>query len=92
MCKKCYSKEKSYRIYDLQAETYSNYTNIEALYTMLLESYCECGEGYDVLDETDGQMKCLNCYGLNHLNDTSIDKMVDMINSYEFEIEEEIEE
>ena len=90
MCK--YSKEKDYKIYDNQLNEYSSYGSIEGLYIHLLEDYCECGEGYDILDEKDGKMKCWNCYQLNHLEEIGIDEMVGYVENSGYTKECEIEE
>ncbi len=61
------------KIYDVQEKKQSHFIDFVSLYeTMLMGSSCECGEGYDVLDEKDGQMKCNVCKKAKN-----IDKMTD---------------
>lgn len=75
------------KFYDLQTNKYSYYTTIEGLYEMLISGYCECGEGYDVLDKKDGKMKCKNCFKLSNFDSITEEEMRIEIEESEFRIE-----
>ena len=64
-------------IYDTQLDTYSHHDTVEGLYEMILTTQCECGDGYDVLDEKDGEMKCYNCRSLNNIETITMAVMLD---------------
>lgn len=77
------------KFYDLQTGEYSHHTTLEGLYEMILTGYCECGQGYDVLDEKDGKMKCINCKKLNNFESISKEEMIAEIEGHEYRIEYE---
>lgn len=75
------------KFYDNQTGDYSHHIDIVGLYSMLLEDFCECHEGYDVLDPKDGTMKCLNCCKLDNLESISEQEMINYIESHDYTIE-----
>lgn len=66
----------------------SAHDTLEGLFEMLCESYCECGEGYDVYDDKDDKMKCVNCWRLNNMELISEEEMRDEILFHGYYIEE----
>lgn len=79
----------SMKFYDMQLGRYSYCTTLEGLIEMLLSDYCECGEGYDVLDWKDNKMKCTNCYTLNHLDTLPLSTLKSIVIEYDYLIEED---
>lgn len=77
------------KFYHLDTGYCSAHDTLEGLFEMICESYCECGEGYDVYDEKDGKMKCLNCWRLNNMDKISEKEMRDEIEWHGYVIEEE---
>lgn len=79
---------------DLQTMGYSAHTTIRGLFEMLCQNYCECGQGYDILDNSDGKSKCRNCWRLSNIDNISQKEMLKYIEEHEYEMElsdEEIE-
>lgn len=76
------------KFYDLQTGDYSSHNTIDGLFAQIKEGYCECGEGYDVLDPKDGQMKCLNCRDLSNIDTLSEAYKCQEIEAAEYRIEE----
>lgn len=74
------------KIYDRQRNEYSKHTSVKDLYTFIMDSYCECEEGYDKLDEKDGKLKCENCWALNNLEKVSEEDMLEVLNMYGYEV------
>lgn len=77
---------------DNQTGEYSFYTTTKGLYEHIISNYCECNEGYDVLDKKDGKMKCLNCKNLNNLESLSDKIMLDEIIACDYTPEPETDE
>ena len=57
------------RFSDMQTKGYSVHATLRGLFDMLCSDYCECGQGYDILDKKDGILKCQNCWRRNNIND-----------------------
>jgi hypothetical protein len=76
------------RFRDLQTGDFSAHTTLDGLFEMLCEGFCECGDGYDRLDEKDGKLKCTNCWRLNNMDKISKQEMRQYIQSHEYEIQD----
>jgi Fe2+ or Zn2+ uptake regulation protein len=78
------------KIYDTQKGEYVKDKTIEELYYVMLEgTTCECGQGYDSLDDKDDTMKCETCKRLNNIESISIrDMKEDLEETYGFRFEE----
>lgn len=76
------------KFYDLQTGDYSHHDTIDGLFLQIKEQYCECGEGYDILDEKDNKMKCLNCKDINNIESLSEEYKTQEIEGAEYRIEE----
>lgn len=76
------------KFYHLDTGYCSAHDTLEGLFEMICENYCECGEGYDVYDDKDDKMKCVNCWRLNNMELISEEEMRDEILFHGYYIEE----